>query len=339
MRPTPAAAQLRGSPTQYLTTTYALTDEDTGGRWSGSWITPRAGCSAVPTYGSGLPSTRPRPGGRSTWSGTRDSPRTGTRRTDECARPDRAGRIGDYLAQPELAQVTAGLYIGDRPDTDFRRLMTRREDMRQSPPDLLITNYKLLDLLLQRSEDRALWQDSRIQYVVLGEERMTPEQFTGPVNYALPEPPSPEEVITCSGGPDVVSRPDKLDLDALAARMLGQQGLSAFEIGRVRKQHDFTQGVLSLLDGDPLSERNSATGWVGSVTPGAGPPGRIPALPSQPSRGAWPCCPPPAIRSRTSAARALRNQVDQTENAEKLQVRGSSPPAPGSRRTPRGGSS
>lgn len=82
---------------------------------------------------------------------------------------DQAGRIGDCLSQPDLAQVTAGLYIGDRPDTDFRRVMTRREEMRQSPPDLLITNYKMLDLLLQRTEDRALWQDSRIQYVVLDE--------------------------------------------------------------------------------------------------------------------------------------------------------------------------
>lgn len=40
---------------------------------------------------------------------------------------DQAGRIGEYLAQPEFAQVTAGLYIGDRPDTDFRRVMTRRQ--------------------------------------------------------------------------------------------------------------------------------------------------------------------------------------------------------------------
>ena len=69
---------------------------------------------------------------------------------------DQAGRIGEYLAQPELAQVTAGLYIGDKPDTDFRRVMTRREEMRQSPPDVLITNYKMLDLLLQRAEDRPL---------------------------------------------------------------------------------------------------------------------------------------------------------------------------------------
>ncbi|WP_308122530.1 hypothetical protein [Streptomyces sp. WAC04114] len=47
---------------------------------------------------------------------------------------DQAGRIGDYLAQRELVQVTAGLYIGDKPDTDFRRVMTRREEMRQAPP-------------------------------------------------------------------------------------------------------------------------------------------------------------------------------------------------------------
>jgi ATP-dependent helicase YprA (DUF1998 family) len=50
---------------------------------------------------------------------------------------DQAGRIGDYLAQPEPTQVTAGLYIGDKPDTDFRRVMTRREEMplpaRQQP--------------------------------------------------------------------------------------------------------------------------------------------------------------------------------------------------------------
>ncbi|WP_030385683.1 DEAD/DEAH box helicase [Streptomyces sp. NRRL S-241] len=385
MRPTLAAAQLRGSLTQYLTTTYALTDEDTrralerflehpeSGMFRGPYLRIRtpfhkaaAGWEKHLEWDPGFAPYRHQAKAYerlSTLHGpalpTLVTTGTGSGKTesflvpvlDHCRREkalgrggvkavllypmnalasDQAGRIGDYLAQPELAQVTAGLYIGDRPDTDFRRVMTRREDMRQSPPDLLITNYKMLDLLLQRSEDRALWQDSRIQYVVLdefhtydgaqgtdvamllrrlamttgqsepgrplgsicpvatsatlgeagpgaepggilevaaqvfgmpfpsdavvGEERMTPEQFTGPVNYTLPEPPSPEEVIACSGGPDVVSRPDKLDLNALAARMLGQQGLSAFEIGRLLKQHDFTQGVLSLLDGDPLSE-------------------------------------------------------------------------------------
>jgi hypothetical protein len=82
---------------------------------------------------------------------------------------DQTARIRDYLAQPKLGQATAGLYIGDRPDTDFRRVMTRREQMRVSPPDALITNHKMLDLLLQRGEDRALWEGAEITYMVLDE--------------------------------------------------------------------------------------------------------------------------------------------------------------------------
>ncbi|WP_307852351.1 DEAD/DEAH box helicase [Streptomyces sp. RM99] len=121
---------------------------------------PRQECSAALTCGSGPPSTRPTPAGRSTSSGTRDSPRTGIRRRrtsalhgpalptlvttgtgsgktesflapvrDHCRREtvfgrsgvkavllypmnalatDQAGCIGEYLAQPELARVTAG---------------------------------------------------------------------------------------------------------------------------------------------------------------------------------------------------------------------------------------
>ncbi len=243
---------------------------------------------------------------------------------------DQAGRIGEYLARPELAQLTAGLYIGDRPDTDFRRVMTRRDEMRLSPPDVLITNYKMLDLLLQRGEDRQLWEGADLAYVVLdefhtydgaqgtdvamllrrlgaatgasrpgrplgsicpvatsatlgegapgkeaggvldvaarvfgmpfpanaviGEERLTADEFTGSVDYELPEPPTPQEVVAVSGGPDVEARPDQLDLDALATVMLGRAGLDAFRIGRLLKRHDFTHGVLSLLSGEPLDE-------------------------------------------------------------------------------------
>ncbi|WP_307825081.1 hypothetical protein [Streptomyces sp. M2CJ-2] len=70
---------------------------------------------------------------------------------------DQVVRIGEYLADPHLAQVTTGLSAGDRPDTDLRRVLTRREGMRVPPPDVLITGYKVLDLLLQRDGDRPLW--------------------------------------------------------------------------------------------------------------------------------------------------------------------------------------
>lgn len=88
---------------------------------------------------------------------------------------DQAHRIGRRLEEDRdrLGQVTAGLYIGDTPSRDFKRANPRiavdRDEIRRVRPDLLITNYKMLDLLLQRPEDHRLWQDSALAYVVLDE--------------------------------------------------------------------------------------------------------------------------------------------------------------------------
>ena len=82
---------------------------------------------------------------------------------------DQASRINDFLSRPELAGVTAGLYIGDSPDTTYQHVMTERSDIRRERPDILITNYKMLDLLLQRGEDMPLWRDAHIGYVVVDE--------------------------------------------------------------------------------------------------------------------------------------------------------------------------
>lgn len=83
---------------------------------------------------------------------------------------DQAERINRYLEdEPELAGVTAALYIGDTPAVGFSRVLTEREDIRRARPDVLITNYKMLDLLLQRAEDLPLWQDAELAYVVVDE--------------------------------------------------------------------------------------------------------------------------------------------------------------------------
>ena len=82
---------------------------------------------------------------------------------------DQAMRINDFLTRPELKDVTAGLYIGEAPDTAYPRVLTERSEIRSQRPDILITNYKMLDLLLQRGEDLALWQDADIAYVVVDE--------------------------------------------------------------------------------------------------------------------------------------------------------------------------
>lgn len=106
---------------------------------------------------------------------------------------DQARRIDELLSNdPELSDVTAGIYVGGDPgrraeervnsgtardagstslagDASISRVLTRREEIRANPPDILLTNYKMLDLLLQRVADVPLWQTDSLQYVVLDE--------------------------------------------------------------------------------------------------------------------------------------------------------------------------
>lgn len=82
---------------------------------------------------------------------------------------DQAHRINNYLDSPRDARlrdagVRAALYIGDKASQEFkqanRRVAVDRDEIRRTRPDILITNYKMLDLLLQRPEDQRLWQGS-----------------------------------------------------------------------------------------------------------------------------------------------------------------------------------
>ncbi|WP_438388726.1 DEAD/DEAH box helicase [Actinopolyspora saharensis] len=83
---------------------------------------------------------------------------------------DQAQRIDDLLVQdPRLHELRAGLYIGEQAAMDYTRVQTKRGEIRNAPPDVLITNYKMLDLLLQRSEDAPLWRDPDVRYVVVDE--------------------------------------------------------------------------------------------------------------------------------------------------------------------------
>jgi ATP-dependent helicase YprA (DUF1998 family) len=89
---------------------------------------------------------------------------------------DQARRLARLLhSEPDLAGVTAGLYVGGRGShatggPDY--LVDDRATLRADPPDILLTNYKMLDLLLLRRADRDLWvgdPDSQLHYVVLDE--------------------------------------------------------------------------------------------------------------------------------------------------------------------------
>lgn len=82
---------------------------------------------------------------------------------------DQAGRVArEIVSRSELSKITAGLYVGDESSeksTTVRQLangqytiITDRDRLREEPPDILLTNYKMLDFLLMRARDTVLWR-------------------------------------------------------------------------------------------------------------------------------------------------------------------------------------
>jgi DEAD/DEAH box helicase domain-containing protein len=92
---------------------------------------------------------------------------------------DQAQRLAKMIwHNPELkGYVTAGLYLGDverKPAQVMTEegLVTDRDIMRAAPPDILLTNYKMLDYLLIRPRDAGLWklnQPETLRYLVVDE--------------------------------------------------------------------------------------------------------------------------------------------------------------------------
>jgi len=76
---------------------------------------------------------------------------------------DQAGRLAKLIFNSPLKDhVTAGIYVGQREQNPSmfmtrNRLISDKDTLRLSPPDILLTNYKMLDYLLTRPDDRPLW--------------------------------------------------------------------------------------------------------------------------------------------------------------------------------------
>ncbi|MGI8309342.1 DEAD/DEAH box helicase [Saccharopolyspora hattusasensis] len=89
---------------------------------------------------------------------------------------DQATRIARLVAQhPEqYGEITAGLFTGDSGQHRFMgpdHIIENRGALRANPPDILLTNYKMLDRLLLRQDDIGLWDGAaeNLQYLVLDE--------------------------------------------------------------------------------------------------------------------------------------------------------------------------
>ena len=92
---------------------------------------------------------------------------------------DQAERIAKIIwNNPKLKNtVTAGLYIGQREEHSQKvmgaeKIITDRTTLQLTPPDILLTNYKMLDYLLVRPKDAKIWQFNEpetLQYIVVDE--------------------------------------------------------------------------------------------------------------------------------------------------------------------------
>lgn len=94
---------------------------------------------------------------------------------------DQARRIASLIdSSPELkGNVTAGMYVGKgSKDAQVTTAMTPdavitdHRALREAPPDILLTNYKMLDYLLVRPKDSLLWHDNEpdtLRYMVVDE--------------------------------------------------------------------------------------------------------------------------------------------------------------------------
>lgn len=89
---------------------------------------------------------------------------------------DQAKRLAEMIYNDErLHHTRVGMYVGGtgsnkKMGPDY--VIDDRETLRDNPPDILLTNYKMLDYLLIRPEDRPLWKYNKpytLKYLVLDE--------------------------------------------------------------------------------------------------------------------------------------------------------------------------
>ncbi|WP_051866829.1 DEAD/DEAH box helicase [Corynebacterium atypicum] len=95
---------------------------------------------------------------------------------------DQERRLAELLTTfDEYAGITAGVFTGEateagagghgRTEVSEKGLITDQPAMRELPPDILLTNYKMLDYLVLRDADEALWAKSAtsLRFMVLDE--------------------------------------------------------------------------------------------------------------------------------------------------------------------------
>ncbi len=92
---------------------------------------------------------------------------------------DQAKRIANLIYKNEALkdQIQVGMYVGGHEKAASRmmtkdKVITDKETILNNPPDILLTNYKMLDYLLIRPKDAGLWKDNQpdtLKYISVDE--------------------------------------------------------------------------------------------------------------------------------------------------------------------------
>lgn len=92
---------------------------------------------------------------------------------------DQAKRIASLVHNNKnlSGNIQVGMYVGGKEKAASRmmteeKVITDRETILNNPPDILLTNYKMLDYLLIRPKDAALWKDNQpdtLKYIAVDE--------------------------------------------------------------------------------------------------------------------------------------------------------------------------
>lgn len=188
---------------------------------------------------------------------------------------DQAKRLAGMIwRHPDLrGQVTAGLYIGEQPRQPAPvmtedEVITDKEILRQAPPDILLTNYKMLDYLLIRPRDYPLWRENEpetLKYLVVDElhtfDGAQAADLACLIRRIKERVKSPERHLCCVGtsatlgvGEDE-ARPE--DLVAFARQVFGEPFDESSVIGESRLSVDeFLRGCLVTRFQPPGPEAN-----------------------------------------------------------------------------------
>lgn len=175
---------------------------------------------------------------------------------------DQAQRLAQMIWRtPSLrGYVTAGLWIGGEEENPSglmteQQLITDRNMLPAAPPDILLTNYKMLDYLLVRPRDAALWhqnQPETLRYLVV-DELHTFDGAQGAdlaclIRRIKERVKTPPGHLCCVGTSATLGEGGSADLAGYASQLFGEPFDEASVIGEsLQTPDEFLRGCLVTL--------------------------------------------------------------------------------------------